>query len=656
MIDKSEMGQGVMTSLSMLAAEELECDWNKLRTEFAPAAKVYYNPAMRLQGTAGSSSIRSSWLPMLKAGAGAREMLIAAAAQKWGVNKSECRAEKSVVIHVPTKRSFTYGSLAEDAAKLPVPSDIPLKNAKDFRIVGKPIKRLDTPDKVNGSAEFGIDVRLPGMLYATVVRCPVIGGKPTTFDGTNAKAIPGVRDVIQISSGVAVIADNTWAALQGSKLLQISWAEGANSSVSSDGIWTLFAQRADQPGSAVARSEGDAVDGVARAAKKIEAVYQAPFMAHATMEPMNCTAHVRADICEVWAPTQNQTNTQNAAAKITGLQPEAVIVHTTFLGGGFGRRGETDFVADAVEISKAIGAPVKVTWSREEDMQHDVYRPLSYSRFSAALDADGSPVAWSNRIVCSSIFARRFGPDAVKNNLDGSSVEGAADLPYSIPNILVDYQRTETGIPVGFWRSVGNSQNGFFVESFIDELSVAAKKDPYEFRRGLLSKAPRHLAVLELAAEKAGWGKPLPKGVFRGIAVLFTFQSYAAEVAEVSVDEHTGKFKVHRVVCALDCGRILNPDTIVAEIQGGVIWGLSSLKGEITIERGRVQQANFDTYPMLRMNETPVVDVFLVPSEQAATGVGELGVPCLAPAICNAIFAATGKRIRRLPIRPNDLV
>ena len=653
MIDKSEMGQGVMTSLSMLAAEELECDWKKLRAEFAPAEKAYFNPAFGAQGTGGSSSIRSSYLPMLKAGATAREMLIAAAAGKWGVDKSDCHAENSVVIHTPTKRTFTYGSLAEDAAKLPVPADVPLKNPKDFHLVSKPAKRLDTPFKVDGSAGFGIDKRLPGMLYASVVRCPVFGGNAASFDAAKAKAIPGVRDVIRISSGIAVVADNTWTAFQGRKALEIKWDEGKNASVSSDSISTLFAERADQSGAAVARKEGDAAKGLASGAKKIDAVYEVPFMAHATMEPMNCTADVHPDRCDVWVPTQGQTSSQNEAAKITGLKPESVFIHTTYLGGGFGRRGETDFVTDAVEISKAMGAPVKVTWPREEDTQHDFYRPASYSRFSATLDANGTPTAWTNRIVSPSIFLRIRG--SVKDNLDGTSVEGAADIPYSIPNILVDYQLTETGIPVGFWRSVGDSQNGFFTESFMDELAAAAKKDPYEFRRNLLAKEPRHLGVLELAAKKAEWDAPLPKGLYRGIALLSSYRSYVAEVVELSVNREERTYRVHRVVCAVDCGRNVNPHTIVAQMQSGIVYGLSALKGEIVINRGRVEQANFDTYPMLRMNEMPLIEVYIVPSEEAPTGIGEPAVPPLAPAVCNAIFAATGKRIRRMPIRAEDL-
>jgi isoquinoline 1-oxidoreductase subunit beta len=653
-IDKSEMGQGVVTSLSMLAAEELECDWKKIRTEFAPADKAYINPIFGLQGTGGSSSIRGSWTPLLKAGASAREMLIEAAARKWGVDKSACRAESGAVVNTATKARLSYGSLAEAAATLPVPKDVPLKEPKQFRIVGKATKRLDTPDKVDGHTQFGIDVRVPGMLHAVVARCPVFGGRVLSFDATKAKAVAGVNNVLQISGGVAVVAGNTWSAMQGRRALEIKWDEGPNAALNSGGISKLFAERAGQPG-AVAHKEGDAAAGLAGAAKKIEAVYETPFLAHATMEPMNCTAHVRADGCDVWAPTQFQTFAQNTAAKITGLSPEAVRIHTTYLGGGFGRRSEQDFLADAVEISKAVGAPVQVTWSREDDMQHDFYRPASYSRFTAGLDADGWPVAWTNRIVCPSIFSRVF-PNFVKEGIDSTSVEGAADIPYAIPNILVDYQLTETPVPVGFWRSVGNSQNGFFTESFIDEVAAAGGKDPYELRRRLLQKAPRHLAVLELAAGKAGWGTPLPAGRFRGIAMVGSFGSYVAEVAEVSVNRSAGTVRVHHVVCALDCGRVVNPDTIAGQMEGAIVYGLSAaLRDAITIDRGRVQQSNFDDYDLLRINEMPAVEVHIVPSENPPTGVGEPGTPPIAPAVCNAVFAATGKRIRRLPIRAEDL-
>jgi len=658
-IDKSEMGQGVSTSLSMLIAEELECDWKKIRTVFAPAAKEYANPIFGMQGTGGSTSVRGMWTPLQKAGAQAREMLITAAAERWGVDKGVCRAEDSQVIHAQIKERpnerLSYGSLAEAAGKLPVPSDVKLKDPKEFRIVGKAMKRLDSADKSCGRSEFGIDVRQPGMLHAVVARCPVFGGKVASFNADKAKAVPGVKHALQISSGVAVVADNTWSAMQGREALEIKWEEGPNAALTSAAIRKMLEEGASKPGGAVARKEGDVTAGFAGAAKKIEAVYEAPFLAHATMEPMNCTAHVRADGCDVWAPTQFQGLAQMMAAKIAGLKPEQVNIHTTYLGGGFGRRAEQDFVIEAVEISKAAGAPVQVTWSREDDMQHDFYRPASYSRFEAGLDAEGWPVAWSNRIACPSIMSR-FIPGAVKDGLDESSVEGAADLPYAIPNIFVDYQLTETGIPVGFWRSVGHSQNAFFSECFLDELAAASGKDPYEFRRRLLQKAPRHLGVLELAATKAGWGEALPAGRYRGIAVLKSFESYVAEVAEVSVDKKSSGVRVHRVVCAVDCGRTVNPLTIEAQMQSAIVFGMTAaLKGEITINKGRVEQGNFDEYQMLRMNEMPKVEVHIMPSDQPASGIGEPGTPPIAPAVCNAIFAATGKRIRRLPIRPEEI-
>ena len=652
-IDKSEMGQGVVTSLAMLAAEELECDWRKIRTEFAPADKAYINPLFGLQGTGGSTSVRGSWEPLLKAGATAREMLIEAAATKWGVEKSECRAEHGVVIHTASKRRLSYGMLADTARQLAPPKSVALKDPKSYRVVGKARKRLDTPDKVNGRTQFGMDVRLPGMLHAVVERCPVFGGKVASFDATKAKAVPGVRQVIQVSNGIGVVADNTWSAMEGRRALEVKWDEGPNASVNSASISKLFAERAGQPG-AVARKEGDAAAAFSAAAKKIEAVYEVPYLAHATMEPMNCTAHVRADGCDVWAPTQFQTFTQATAAKLAGLKPEAVQVHTTFLGGGFGRRSELDFVVDAVELSKAAGAPVQVTYSREDDMQHDYYRPASFCRQAAALDTDGWPVAWTNRIACPSIMSRVF-PNFVKNGVDGTSVEGAADIPYAVPNILVDYQLTEAAVPVGFWRSVGHSQNAFFSECFLDEIAAASGKDPYELRRHLLAKQPRHLGALELAATKAGWGTPLPAGRFRGIAVMSSFGSYVAQVAEVSVNRSEG-VRVHRVVCAVDCGRTVNPDTIAAQMEGAIVYGLTAaLKGAITIDRGRVEQSNFNDYEMLRLDEMPVVEVHIVPSDNPPGGVGEPGTPPIAPAVCNAVFAATGKRIRRLPVRAEDL-
>ena len=654
MIDKSEMGQGILTALCMIAAEELDCDWKTITTEFAPAAKEYFNPAFGMQGTGGSSSVRSSWDPMRKAGAAARDMLLQAAAMDWKVEKSTCRTENGVIYHDASKRSVTYGTVAKAASKLPIPQDVPLKDPKNYRIIGKSTKRLDTPDKVDGRAQFGIDVRQGAMLYAVVARCPVFGGKVASFDAEKAKAVPGVKTVLQISSGIAVVADNTWSAMQGRRALQVKWDEGPNANASSESISKLLADQMAKPG-AEARKEGDAASALSGAAQKVEAVYEAPYLAHATMEPINCTAEVRADRVDVWAPTQFQTMAQGVAAKICGLKPENAFIHTTYLGGGFGRKAGTDFVIEAVEISKALGRAVKLTWSREDDTQHDYYRPASYAKLAGGLDADGWPVAWTTRIACSSIMEAWF-PGSTKNNLDPTSVEGVANLPYSIPNIHVDYVRTEPGIPVGFWRSVGNSQNGFFSECFMDELAAAGKKDPYEFRRRMLSKAPRHLGVLELAAQKAGWDKPLPAGRYRGIAVLFAFESYAAQVVEISLDRGAKSVKIHRVVCAVDMGRVVNPLTVAMQSESAIVYGLSSaLYGEITIANGRVTQGNFNNYPVLRIDAMPTIETYIVPSGEKPTGAGELAVPPVVPALCNAIFTATGKRIRRLPIRAEDL-
>jgi isoquinoline 1-oxidoreductase beta subunit len=653
-IDKSEMGQGVVTSLAMLLAEELDFDWKKVKTEFAPAAPPYFNPLFGLQGTGGSTSIRSSWGPLTKAGAAAREMLVAAAAQQWYVEPSACHVENGAVVHSATNKRLGYGALVEQAAKLAVPASPALKDPKNYHYVGKPMKRLDTPSKANGKAGFGIDVRLPKIEHAVVERCPVPGGKVKSFDDSKAKAVRGVKQVLQISSGVAVVADNTWSAMEGRRALHISWDEGSNAANSSAAIRQLYLAAAEKPG-AIARKDGDADAALAAAAKKVEASYEVPFLAHATMEPMNCAAHVRPDGCDIYAPTQFQTFVQMTGAKITGLKQEQVRVHTTFLGGGFGRRAEQDFVAEAVEISKATGMPVQVTWSREDDMRHDFYRPAVYCKLVAGLGADGWPVAWKSRIVGPSIMSRFF-PGSVKNGVDETSVEGQANSKYAIPNFLVEYALTETGVPVGFWRSVGNSQNGYITECFIEELARAGGKDSFEFRRKLLANAPRHLGVLELAAEKAEWGKPLPAGRTRGIAVVESFGSFVAEVVEVSINRKSGDVRVDRVVCAVDCGRYVNPDTIAAQMEGAIVFGLTAaLKGQITIEKGRVQQSNFHDYEMLRLKEMPRVEVHIVPSNEAPGGAGEPGTPPIAPAVCNAIFAATGRPIRRLPIRAEDL-
>jgi len=641
-LHKSEMGQGVVTSLSQLLGEELECDWNKVRTVFAPVDRAY-GPLM---GTFGSLTIRTTWEPLRKAGASAREMLIQAAAQKWSVDKSQCRAQSNEIINTATNARLSFGSLADAAAKLPAPTNVALKDSKQFHLIGTSPKRLDTPAKVCGKAEFGIDVRRPDALYAVVARCPVFGGKVASFDASKAKATPGVKQVVQIPQGVAVLADNTWSAMEGRKALQIQWDEGPNANTSSAGIRKMFADLAEKPG-AVARNEGNAETALSGAVKKLEAVYEAPYLAHAPMEPMNCTADVRSDSCEIWAPTQIQTAAHETAMKITGLPPEKVQVHTTFLGGGFGRRGAGDYVGEAVEISKAAGVPVKLTWSREDDMQHDIYRPASYTRFAAGLDSDGWPVALTSRIVCPA-----FG--GIQNGVCRTAVEGIANTPYAFANLRVEYHNGDPGIPVTFWRSVGYSQNAFFLESFLDELAAATGKDSLEIRRRLLTKSPRMLGALNLAAEKAGWGTSVPAGRARGIGLSDNIGSFTAQIAEVSVTG--GKLHVHRVVCAVDCGHVVNPHIIEQQLQSGIVYGLSAaLKGAITIDRGRVQQQNFDKYDVLRIDEMPVVEVYIVPSQEAPGGIGEATTPGTAPAIANAIFRATGKRIRQLPIRAQDL-
>ncbi len=654
LIDKSEMGQGISTALTMILAEELDLDWNKIRTEFAPAAPEYFNPIFGLQGTGGSCSVRGSWEPLAKAGAAAREMLVATAAKRWGIEPSACRTENSAVVNSTTGKRLGYGALVEDAANLPVPVNPKRKDAKDYKYVGKPTKRIDSLEKVRGSAEFGIDVRLPGMLHAAVARCPVFGGRLKSFEVEKAKAVPGVKQILEISSGVAVIADNTWSAIQGRDALAITWDEGANTKNSSEAIRKLYQERAEQTG-AIARKDGDADAALATAPKKVEAVYEVPFLAHATMEPINCAADVRADGCDIYAPTQFQTFSQMTGAKITGLKPDQVRVHTTYLGGGFGRRAEQDFIAEAVELSKAMKTPVQVTWSREDDMQHDFYRPAVLVKMNAGVDAAGNVVAWKSRIVAPSIMSRFF-PGSVKNGIDDTATEGIATLKYAVPNFLVEYLLTETGVPVGFWRSVGCSHNGYIAECFVDEMAKAAGKDPVEFRRTLLANDARQRGVVELAAEKAGWNKPLPAGRYRGIAVVESFGSHVAQVAEISIDRKAHTLQVHRVVAAVDCGRHVNPETIRAQIEGSVVYGLSAaLRGEITIANGRVEQANFNDYDLVRMNEAPLVEVHIVDSQDGPGGIGEPGTPPIAPAVCNAIFSATGKPVRRLPIRPENL-
>jgi len=653
----SEMGQGIYTSLPMLLNEELEADWSKITVEPAPVDAAYNHTVFGLQMTGGSTTTPSEWERFRRMGAMARVMLVEAAAQKWGVAASSCRVEKGVVIHAESGKKATYGSLADAASQLKPPANVPLKDPKQFTLIGKPVRRLDTPSKVNGTAQFGLDVRLPGMVYAVVARPPVFGGKVVSVDAAETLRIPGVRAVEQVPSGVTVVAEKFWAAKVGRDKLKIAWDDGENAALSTTKMREEFSKLSATPG-AVARKAGDPAAALAGAAKTITAEYDVPYLAHAMMEPLNCVVDLRPDSCEIWTGTQFETVDRLNAAKVAGLPPEKVQIHTTLLGGGFGRRANpaSDFVVEAMHVAKVAKAPVKVVWTREDDLAGGWYRPMWHDRFAAGLDADGNPIAWTHTIVGQSITqGTPFEAYTIKDGVDSTSVEGAADILYGIPNLQVDLHSPKIGVPVQWWRSVGHSHTGFSVEGFFDEVAHAGGKDPFELRRKLLANQPRMLAVLELAAEKAGWGKPLAKGRGRGIATHFSFDSYVAQVVEASV-EKDGTVRVHRVVCAVDCGRAINPDVVKAQMEGGIIFGLTAaLKTEITLEQGRVQQTNFHDYPMLRMFESPDIEVHIVPSEANPTGVGEPGVPPVASALANAIFAATGKRVRRLPIQTSEL-
>jgi len=650
----AEMGQGVWTALPMLLAEELGCDWAKVRVEAAPAAPVYAHPAFGMQMTGGSSSTWSEMDRYRQAGALAREMLVQAAAEQWKVDPSACRVEAGFVVSGDKRLSF--GKLAAAAQKRTPPASVRLKDRKDWKILGRPTKRLDSPEKVTGQAQFGMDVRLPGMLTAVVARAPVFGGTVKSFRADRAKAVPGVKAVVQVPSGVAVVGEHFWAAKLGRDALDIEWDLGPGAQLDSERLRQEFHTAAGTPGMKAAAA-GDVEAGLRSAAKTVEAEYEVPYLAHAPMEPLNCTVRLGPDGAEVWTGTQFQTLDQQVTAQIAGLKPEQVKIHTMFLGGGFGRRatGTSDFVSEAVQVAKAVGGgtPVKVVWTREDDIRGGYYRAMFVHRVRAGLGSDGKPAAWRHTVVGQSLAeGTPFAAMMIKDGVDATSVEGVSDSPYvkGTPSHLVDLHSPKNAVPVLWWRSVGHSHTAFVMEAFVDELAQAAGQDPLEYRRRLLSAHPRHLGVVNLAAEKAGWGRPLSGGRFRGLAAHESFGSWVAQVAEVSVAN--GRVRVHRVVCAVDCGICVNPAGVRAQMEGAVAFGLSAaLHGELTLKGGRVQQSNFHDYPLLRLNEMPEVEVHIVSSDEKAGGIGEPGVPPVAPAVANAVFAATGKRLRRLPFR-----
>ncbi len=648
----SEMGQGVLTAIPMLMAEELDADWSKVSVEQAPVDQAFANPMFGMQATGGSTTVRAHWEPMRKAGAAAREMLVAAAAAQWKLDASQLRTANSQVI-APDGRKLSYGALVAAAATQTAPKDPVLKSSKDFKLLGKPLKRLDTPNKVNGKAKYGMDVSVPGMLIAVMARAPLPGAKPASVNSSKATAVKGVKQVLTIPGGVAVLATGYWAAKKGRDALEISWDLGASTGLSSAKVSAMLTDGADNA-DAVALDAGNLRDAAANSASSVDAVYEAPYLAHACMEPMNCTAWVKgtgdAATVEIWAGTQSQGPVQGILSQVASVAPAKIKVNTMMLGGGFGRRFAPDFVIDATLLSKISGKPVKLVYTREDDMAAGFYRPASVARFSGALDAQGTPTGLQVGVGSPSIMAASGFMKIPDSGVDEFAMEGIKDHPYDVANQRIAYGRREPGPQVWFWRSVGHSQNIFFMEGFIDEMAHAAKKDPFEFRRALMSKQPRYKGVLEAAADKAGWGKPLPTGVFRGIAVAQSFGSYVAEVAEVSI-RPDGTPRVHRVVAAVDCGQIVNPEIIRRQIEGSIVYGLSAaLYGKITLKDGRVEQGNFNDYPVLRMSEMPSVEVHILPSTEKPGGIGEPGTPPVAPAVVNAIFAATGKRLRSLPI------
>jgi isoquinoline 1-oxidoreductase subunit beta len=643
-----EMGQGVYTSIAMILAEELDADFAKVTLEHAPPNdKLYGNPVFGLQVTGNSNSIRAFWKPLREAGASTRAMLVQAAAQQWQVEPASCTTANGEVTHKESGRKLSYGALATAAGSERPPKDVALKDPKDFVLIGKPLKRLDTPDKVNGKAVYGIDAMLADMKFATLKACPVFGGKVGKVDDSAAKKIPGVQKVVVLDDMVAVVGDHMWAAKKGLDALVIDWDEGPNARLSSNDIWQDLRAASEKDG-VVAKSEGDIAKGLATG-DRLEASYELPFLAHATMEPLNATVHLKPDSCEIWTGTQIVSRVQSEAAKAAGLPVDKVIVNNHLLGGGFGRKLEPDMVVAAVRIAKQVDGPVKVVWTREEDIQHDIYRPLYRDTIAATL-SDGKIVGWKYKISGSAIMARWL-PPAFEKGIDIDAVDAAVDMPYDIPNFQVEYVRKEPpAVPTGFWRGVGPNNNVFAVECFMDELAHKAGKDPVEFRRSMLASKPRFLAVLNQAAEKANWGQPLPPRVGRGVCVQPSFASFIATVVEAEIDEH-GEVLLRRVTSVVDTGIAINPDTVMAQIEGGLIFGLTAaLYGEITIDKGRVQQSNFHDYRMLRIDQTPKIEVHVVKSGEAPGGIGEAGTNAGPPALRNAIFAATGVALRRLPI------
>ncbi|WP_072394135.1 xanthine dehydrogenase family protein molybdopterin-binding subunit [Hyphomicrobium sp. CS1GBMeth3] len=651
-----EMGQGTYTALPMLVAEELDVAMSQIRVDHAPASdKLYGNPSnFNAQITGGSTAVRGFYKPMREAGAAARQMLVAAAAAQLGVEAQALTTEAGEVVHAASGRRVGYGTLVDDAAKLPVPTNVALKDPSKFRVIGTSARRTDSPGKVDGTAMFGIDAKVPGMKVAAVAASPVFGGKLASVDEAAALAVPGVRQVAKLDDAVAVIADHYWAARMGLEAAAPQFDDGALATMSTEDIVAALAKAAERDG-VVAQSVGDAVGALGGAVTKVDSTYENPFLAHATMEPMNCTVHVTPGGCDIWVGTQIPTIAQTVVAKALGLDAEKVRIHNHLLGGGFGRRLEFDFILQAALIAKQSKDPVKVIWSREEDIQHDMYRPYYYDRISAGLDANGKIAAWNHRIVGPSIVAR-FAPPAFKDGIDFDIVDGAIDLEYDIPNFKVDYVREEPpGIPTAFWRGVGPTRNGYVVECFVDELAAAAKQDPVAFRRAHLGKSPRALHVLERAAEISGWDKPLPARKGRGVSVMKAMASYIAQVAEVTVAED-GEVHVDRVVCVVDTGIAVNPDIIVAQMQSGIIFGVTAvLWGEITLKNGRVEQSNFDTYRVMRLDEIPKIEVEVVKSSADPGGIGEPGTCALAPAVLNAVYAATGVRLYKQPIKPELL-